>query len=211
LVYGTAVWDPILLNTEQQGLIINRGGLEEPALQVDELEVAQFINLLLNNQRLRMVIDVVARKVILILGRFTDERKPVLDRIAVELRNLGFVPVLVDFPTPTSRNITETISTIAHLAHLVIADITDPRSVPQELQRIVPDLPSVPVQPLLVTSNEEYGMFRDFRDHSNVLPVVQYSVVDEIASLLEHVILPRATAFQLEVRKRRTTTRVISP
>ena len=45
---------------------------------MDDLEIAQFIYLLLNNQKIRHVIDTITSKIVLILGRFTPERKAVL-------------------------------------------------------------------------------------------------------------------------------------
>lgn len=54
-------------------------------ITVDNLEVAQFIYLLLNNEKIRQVIDTITSKVVLILGRFTDERKSVIDAIREEL------------------------------------------------------------------------------------------------------------------------------
>src|ERR1019366_1730543 len=103
---------------------------DEPEITVDDLEVAQFIYLLLNNQNIRHVIDTITSKVVLILGRFTPERKPILDAIRDELRKRDYLPVLFDFDKPSNRDITETVSTLAHMAKFVIADITDARSIP---------------------------------------------------------------------------------
>jgi hypothetical protein len=47
----------------------------ESPIQVDNLEVAQFIYLLLNNEKIRDVIDTIGKKAVLILGRFTPHRK----------------------------------------------------------------------------------------------------------------------------------------
>ena len=46
---------------------------------VDSLQLAQFIHLLLANPTIREVVDAITSKVVLILGRFTEERKTVLD------------------------------------------------------------------------------------------------------------------------------------
>jgi hypothetical protein len=97
-------------------------------IQVDNLEVAQFIYLLLNNQKIRHVIDTITSQVVLILGRFTSERRVVLDAIREELRKRDYLPVLFDFEKPASRDITETVSTLAHMAKFVIADTPMPRA-----------------------------------------------------------------------------------
>jgi hypothetical protein len=52
---------------------------DEPKITVDNIEVAQFIYLMLNNEKVREVIDTITSKAVLILGRFTGERKPVLE------------------------------------------------------------------------------------------------------------------------------------
>lgn len=98
---------------------------ELPIVTVDDLEVAQFVFLLLSNAKLRNVIDTIGKKAVLILGRFTTERKATLDALREELRKRDFVPILFDFEKPDHRDLTETVSTLAHLARFVIADLTD--------------------------------------------------------------------------------------
>jgi hypothetical protein len=43
------------------------------------------------------MIDTIGSKVVLILGRFTEERKPVLDKLRNELRRRNYLPVMFDF------------------------------------------------------------------------------------------------------------------
>jgi uncharacterized protein YjbI with pentapeptide repeats len=188
-VYGLSAWDVQLEGTIQSNLVITP--MDAPEITVDNLEVAQFIYLLLNNQRIRQVIDTIASKVVLILGRFTPERKVVLDAIRDELRKRDYLPLLFDFEKPANRDITETVSTLAHMARFVIADITDAKSIPQELTMIVPDLPSVPVQPLLLSSQVEYGMFEHFKRFPWVLEPYLYETQEQLLSSLDsHVIGP---------------------
>lgn len=189
LVYGVSAWNVELNRTIQSNLVISPHN--EPVITVDQLEVAQLIYLLLRNQQIRSVIDTITSKVVLILGRFTLERKRVLDAIREELRRRDFVPVLFDFEVPRHRNITETVTLLARMARFIIADLTDPKSLPHELQAIVPDLDSVPVQPLLRRTDREYAMFRDFLSRNSMLPVFRYK--DErhlIRSLADQVIRP---------------------
>jgi hypothetical protein len=70
---------------------------DEPEITVDNIEVAQFIYLMLHNQKIRDVIDTITSKAVLILGRFTDERKAVLDALREELRKRDYLPILFDF------------------------------------------------------------------------------------------------------------------
>jgi uncharacterized protein YjbI with pentapeptide repeats len=187
-IYAISAWNIQLKNTVQSDLIITPR--HEPIITVDNLEVAQFIYLLLNNKKIRDVIDTITSKVVLILGRFTSERKEVLDALRNELHKRNYTPILFDFEKPGSRDFTETVRTLAHLSRFIIADLTDPSSIPQELQAIVPDL-EVPVQPLLLEAKREYSMFVDFRKYHWVLPVYFYKDRESlIASLQDQIIEP---------------------
>jgi hypothetical protein len=188
-VYGISVWNVNLVEAQQSDLVITDE--DEPVITVDNLEVAQFIYLLLHNEKIRGIIDTITAKAVLILGRFTPERKAVLDAMRNELRHRNYLPIVFDFERPASRDLTETLSTLAHMTRFIIADLTEAKSIPQELQRIVPNLPSVPVQPVLQVSAEEYSMFEHFRRYPWVLETYRYQDLEEVmASLTEKVIAP---------------------
>ena len=183
LVYGISAWNVRLEGAIQSNLVITPPN--ESPIQVDNLEVAQFIYLLLNNEKIRSVIDTITSKVVLILGRFTPDRIVVLEAVREELRKRDLLPVLFDFEKPSTRTTVETISTLAHMARFVIADLTDAKSVLQELQAVVPLNPSVPVQPLLLVSQEEPGMFDFFRTFPCVLDTYRYTDQTTLLAELE--------------------------
>jgi len=188
-VFGISTWALKGKPKEQLNLIITKGN--EPKITVDNLEVAQFIYLLLNNPKIRDVIDTIAKKAVLILGSFKEERKTVLDAIRKELRRRDYLPIMFDFEKPAHRNIGETVSTLAHMSKFIIADITDAKSITAELERIVFKLPSVPVQPLILSSEEEYGMFDSIKCCKQVLETYRYDNQEMLlANLKEHVIDP---------------------
>jgi len=189
-VHGLSAWDVNLAGTIQRDLVITSE--EQTAVTVDDLEVAQFMYILLNHRRVRHVIDTITAKVVLILGRFTPERKIILDALRQALRDRKYTPILFDFEHPSNRDLTETVSTLAHLARFVVADITDARSIPQELQAIVPHLPSVAVQPLLLASQHEYGMFEHFRRFPWVLEPYLYDDQDHLLATLDHNVIDPA-------------------
>jgi hypothetical protein len=147
---------------------------------------------MLNNQKIREVINTITSKAVLILGRFTDERKKVLDALREELRKRDYLPILFDFEVPERRNVTETVTLLARMARFIIADLTNPSSIPQELQAIIPSV-RVPVQPLLLERSSLYSMFKDFdpQDFYWVLPVYQYEEPEKLLrTLAENVIAP---------------------
>jgi hypothetical protein len=189
-VFGTSVWKVVTNEqTEHKNLVISDHA--DPVLTVDNLKVAQFIHLLLNNEEIRGVIDTITSKVVLFLGRFTPERKDLLDAVREEIRRRDYLPVMFDFTKPSSRGYTETITTLARMARFIIADLTDATEVRLELAKIVPDLPSVPVQPIVLASATEYVTFDDMRHYPWVLKLFRYTGLGHaIASLPEMVLTP---------------------
>jgi hypothetical protein len=189
-VYGGAAWDVQLTGAVQQDIVITPEDAPS-TITVDDLEVAQFIYLLLNNDRVRKVIDTMTSKVVLILGRFTPERKLVLDAVREELRKRNYLPIVFDFVQPLNVSKDETIATLAGMARFVIADLTDAKSVLQELRMLVPNRPSLPVQPILLEGQAEPGMFDFFRSFHWMLGTRYYADGDDLlADLSERVIRP---------------------
>jgi hypothetical protein len=136
---------------------------------------------------------------------------PHQSRKCYKLRECNYLPILFDFDKPDNRNITETVSTVAHLARFIITDLTDPQAIPQELQNIVSALPSVPVQSILQISTDEdtgkpkneWGMFWDLMEYPSVLNIYDYKSLEElIISIEEHVIVPAEAKVQELLEKR---------
>ncbi len=198
VIYGVSAWDVELAGATQNNLVITASS--HPTITVDNLKIAQFIYLLLNNEEIRAVIDTLTTKVVLILGRFTPERKAILDALRDELRKHNYLPILLDFDTPNRRNVTETVRTLAHLSRFVIADLTNPSSIPQELFAIVPTL-AIPVQPLVETSNQEYSMFSDLYRYHWLLPIHRYTDLSHLLDALEKQIIEPAEQKAKELEK----------
>ena len=129
----------------------------------------------------------------LILGRFTDERKPVLDTLREQLRKLYLLPILFDFAIPARRDVTETIKTLASLARFVIADITDAMEVRVELNNIVRDFPSLPIQPILLREHPEFVSLSHSMKFPWVVPIFEYDhPAHLLAGLDKSIIAPEA-------------------
>src|SRR5271165_973187 len=189
-IYGIGAWD-VKLNaeTQQQNRIITPR--REAVIMVDNIKVAQFIYLLLNNQEIREVIDTITSKGVLILGRFSKERKSVLDALRNALRTRGFLPIVFDFERPKGRDFTETIMTLAGMSCFVIADITNPKSAPLELQAAVPNY-MIPFAPILQDGEPAFSMFSNLQTKYHwVLDVLGYNSSDTLVEVLdEAVIIP---------------------
>lgn len=192
-VYGVSTWNVKLEETIQNDLIITPPSQAE--LTVDNLELAQFTYLLIENRKLRYIINTITAKVVLILGRFTNERKKTLDAIRNNLREYNYIPILFDFTPSSKRDLTETVILLASMAKFVIVDLTEAKSVPQELSHIIPHLPSVPVQPILLASYSKYSMFEHWENYSWVHPVLKYESEKDLLDKLGSKLIPSVDAW----------------
>jgi uncharacterized protein YjbI with pentapeptide repeats len=203
-IFGVSAWQLKLSEgTKQQNLVITRPG--ETQITVDEIEVAQFLYLLLHNEKLRKVIDTITSKVVLILGRFSAERKAVLDAMREALRKRDLLPVIFEFAIPASRDVTKTVKVLAGLARFVIADITDATEVQAELHGIIRDFPSLPVQPILLCGQSEFASVQNLRKFPWLLPSFEYATTEHLLNNLERCVVAPAEAKVLELQGRKPT------
>jgi len=138
---------------------------------------------------LRGVIDTVTSKVVLILGRFSEKQKPILDAIREALRRCNLIPIPFDFEKPASKDLTGTVETLARMARFIIADLTDPSSIPHEMATLVPHLR--PVLPLRLAGSAGYDMFKDYhRSYEWVLKTHEYAGSQSLISALPEIIAP---------------------
>jgi hypothetical protein len=179
-VYGASVWQPSLNGAEQANLIITPE--DEPAIRVDNLEVAQFIYLLLKHEKLRDVLNSVTQRGVLILGRFGNGGLDLLHSIAEKLREMKYIPIIFDFDRPVNRDYTETVKTLAGLSRFVIVELSGP-SVPQELYATVPFF-KIPFALILRKGSKPYSMLTDLLVYPWVLPPVEF---EDTANLLEMI------------------------
>jgi hypothetical protein len=198
-----SAWGLKVEGAKQQNLVITHD--REPEITVDNMEVAQFVYLLLHNEKIRDVIDTIGKKGVLLLSRFTEGRMVVLERLREKLRHLGFVPMVFNFDKPETKDFTETVRLLANLSHFVIVDITNPRSTPLELQAAVPDY-MVPFVPILQDGEEPFSMFKDLQNKYDwvLKPVISYPSVDRLIEVLNDEIVKPAEAKFDELLSRRT-------
>jgi len=198
-VHGINVWDLYGEFEEQKDIDITDEG--EPRITVDNIKIAQFVRLILNNAEIREVINTLTSKSVLILGRFTPpERKIILDALRNKIREHNLLPIVFDFDHPNNRDFTETVKTLAGLSYFVIADITNPRSAPLELQATVPDY-QIPFVPIIQEGENPFAMMVDLQKKYNwVLNTISYDSEETLMKVLKPLIIDPAMKKRQELR-----------
>jgi uncharacterized protein YjbI with pentapeptide repeats len=204
-IYGLSAWALEGKPKDQSSLFITPKN-REGAVTVDDLQVGQFVYLLLNNEKVRNIIDTITSKTVLILGRFTSERKEILDIIRKELNKYNYVPILFDFENSKNHTLLETVMTLAGMARFIIADITAATMVREELRSIVEKYPSKPIQPILLDIHKKYVTFPEMEENfKNILPTFIYNNKQEVINRLGNGIIQPAENW-LEAKKNRILT-----
>lgn len=113
-----------------------------------------------------------------------------LNALREEMRNIDLTPVVFDFEPPVSRDLTNTIRTLAGMSKYVIADITSPRRILQEIEAIISF--KVPIKFILkpLKSEKEYDV-SDWLDYPWVCDeVFRYRTKRElVTSVADNIIV----------------------
>jgi uncharacterized protein YjbI with pentapeptide repeats len=176
---------------EQRDLVITHRG--QPAITVDNIKVAQFINLILNNGDIRDAINSLTSKTALILGRFASPgRKAILAALKNGLREYDLLPIVFEFNRPPGHDVTETIKTLAGLSYFAIADITNAESSPLDVQATVSDY-QIPFVPILQEGERPFAALAGLQQKYNwVLDTVSYRSAETLLQALKPAIIDPA-------------------
>ena len=207
-IYGLSAWnlnvkgvvqkeDLRILYKVQQA----NGEWDEGEFLVNDLEVAQFVFLLLDNTRINNVFNTLTSKAVVIMGRFVPKaRKTIIEVLRRDLRKHGFIPIVFDFDKPKDRDLTETIKTLVGLCQFAIVDITKPKSSPAELDATVKDY-QVPFVPIIQRGEDPFSMFKDLKKYPWMLKTLTYGSSAALSRVTKPLIIDRALRTCEQIRQ----------
>jgi len=181
-IFGVSVWNTRLDGAIQAHLVLTRSpaaahAVPELAITIDHLEAAQFLYLLSQNAYTPAVHSSLTQHIILIVGRFTPERKKAFQTILHDVWERNYVPVLVDVLTLEAHTHAALINALIGMSSGVLVDLSD---VPYT--GVMFPRRSIPVQPVLMQGKVEREVFPMF--FHQMLPIYRY---DNTASLRNYL------------------------
>lgn len=203
-VFGISAWGiKTDRETRQDRLLIARDNVK---ITVSDLEIAQFLYLIINNQKLGHFINVMRTKSVLILGSFMNPYSiDLIDSLGRDLSARGFVPIVFNFDTSESAFPIQTVQTLALLSNFVIVDLSDRSGQYRELG-IVPTT-YVPFILIAKHGTKVSGMLCEpqpwLAEDYFPYPVDQHEAKEYFPRLVEEHILPRAVVMNNDLRKLR--------
>jgi len=150
------------------------------------LDLMPAVTRALDGEGVSQMLSEVASRSVLILGRFTKPRKPILELIrrVLSTKPHQYVPILFDFDRPKDRTMVESVLRFAAVSRFVIADLSDPKWVLAELQQVVPAFRSLPVVPIIHAAQREEEVVAHFERYDSVHKVVRYKNQTHLRAML---------------------------
>lgn len=122
-VYGVSAWDVKLDGTEQSELIITQPG--EPTIAVDDLDAAQFINLLMHSPALRDRVAGVSARLALVLAARVPGCEDRLAALTLALQSAGWITVHYDIGDAERGQIQATLKSTMRFCGAAVVDLED--------------------------------------------------------------------------------------
>ena len=122
-VYGVSAWDVKLAGTEQGDLIITQPG--EPTIAVDDLDAAQFINLLIHSPALRDRVASVSARLALVLAARVPGCEDRLGALSQALQGAGWISVHYDIGAAERSQIQATLKSTMRFCGAAVIDVED--------------------------------------------------------------------------------------
>jgi uncharacterized protein YjbI with pentapeptide repeats len=199
-VYGTSLWDVNLSDSRQHDLDIMPA--QQPVLSVDSLQTAQLVSMLLHHEKARYEVFSITLNTVLVIGRFPEERKPVLSAIKDALRRGDYSPLVLDFHLPGSGDKNEIVKTLGRMSRFVIADLTEDRRIAETLDAVVHFLPSIPIQPIGQAGTEGAAAGSHYPKYRWVLPFWRFQGPDDLAAKFGREVVAPAEQKAAEIRQK---------
>lgn len=181
LIYGIAAWNLKLKGANQSNLVVTP--TNEMAVTVDNLEVAQFIGLLLQNHQVRDVINTIRAKIVLILGDFYGQRQEILQGVRDLVRQQNYVPVVFDLHKPVGRDLKQKILTVANMSQMIVVDLTDCEKL--SLPNMIPQLYGVPIQAITQSMNYPESLEWQSLEHLGGFKIYTYESTQQALAYLK--------------------------
>ncbi len=196
-IYGISAWELTIDDTtNQRDLVLT--DWDEPTVTIDGFNVAQFMYLFLHTPQIPSIFEAVTSQIVLIIGRFGTERKAALDTLRAALRDRHYLPLLLDFKKPDSRNFLSMLKILGHVSRYILADFTQPQTMLDAAEYLVTTT-RIPFLPLLAAEElQEPPLLPRLRaQYSNILPTFIYANTAELSALFDQQILsPLQARFQ---------------
>jgi len=204
-IYGISPWD---IKTDDKtimkDLIISLDS--QPLMTIDDLEVAQFVYMIINNKNISKIIDTMRTKAVLILGSFDSQSMIVLESLKNTIRAHGYLPLLFTFEKPVKQELMETVRTMALMSKFVIVDISKRSGQYHELASIVPTT-YIPFVTIARKGTRVTAMHREFEHQywfcNEYIEYPKKEASKQIPALFETKILPKADEINSKINKRR--------
>jgi hypothetical protein len=185
-VYGVSICNLEGRPGLQSNLVITPQG--ESPITADDLETAQFVHLLIAGKKVPLILETVQSRLILVLGNFNSERKPVLDVIRDCAQQHDYTPVVAHFVTPVSRGMEDKIQQLSKYVRFVVADLSDSQAVVQLLTHSDSKFTSVPIQPILRASAADSNLPESAVQSQVIHPTVTYHDTDDLRKRLQQLL-----------------------